>query len=381
MCRIWLLLALLLSGIVSRAKTPDNYNRALVMDYFQEQAYDKVIDYLKQVTGNRSSRYLLDLGYCYYMQGDNLNAIKAFSEILRMDSVNHAAHLYLAQIYERMRVKGEALDHYLVLTKLSPRQYRYWQSAADLFSQQQEKDSALRYIAKSYELNPASASVTLQYARILQAAKQPDKAMEIVDAFLGHDSTNASIVSKKIELCFKQEDYDAVIDWGAKLPAVYEEAPTAYVHLAYSYLNQKQFEKSLALCDTLIKSNMSSESILYCAAMSHSALKNYVESNRLLDECLNLNLLKDAPLYFRAKATNYENLGQYQQAAKNYDTSYYIFHNSYDLYLAGWLYEQKLNNKAKASDYYKRYLRNTKMASTAADRKIEAYIKEYLAKP
>ncbi|MCH5600713.1 tetratricopeptide repeat protein [Niabella ginsengisoli] len=194
------------------------------------------------------------------------------------------------------------------------------------------------------------------------------------------DSSSVAVINKKISIRYKEKDYKAVIFWGEKLLRDSVQPLSAvgpYIHLAYSYLNTNKIEKSLNLCNWMNENNLSSETITYCQALCYSRQQNYTKSNELLNECIDLNIQKEAQIYFRAKADNYALMKNYTTAVREMDTSYYIFHDPIDLYLAGKVYDDQ-NNKAKASVYYKKYLSENKKPASPLEVKLENYMKEYL---
>jgi tetratricopeptide (TPR) repeat protein len=149
-----------------------------------------------------------------------------------------------------------------------------------------------------------------------------------------------------------------------------------YVNLAYSYLNVDSVDKSIAVCEWMIGNNKGGEQFLYCAALGYSKKKNYVRSNELLDDCIGMNIQKEALLYLNLKSDNYEEMKLYKQAVNYHDTAYYIFHSPFDLYYAGRLYDKYLKNKAKAGFYYKQFMEKRKSSRNEGEERIVDYIPE-----
>src|SRR5690606_34977350 len=145
--------------------------------------------------------------------------------------------------------------------------------------------------------------------------------------------------------------------WGERMLQDSVRNARPLTSLAYAYLNTQQPDKCLELYQWMEKENMGNEPLTYCAAQAYALKKDYNTSNRLLDECLTQNIMTPAITYFRAKADNYENLKQYKKAIAQHDTSYYIFHSPYDLYYKARVYDVHLNNKAQASLFYKKFIK------------------------
>lgn len=354
------------------------YDRKITQAYFQNQDYENAALYLKTIDKGDDLQVHLDLGYAYFMAENYLSAINYYRRALGKDPQNQSAHLYLAQSFDYRMQPDSSLFYYKQLTVLYPGQYKYWQKAAQHFSRQRYEDSALFYFEKSFSLNPKSGEVAAQYAGALAAKKDIDRAMSIINAFLKQDSSNTDVIIKKMDLSFGQNKHYEVIFWGEKLLRDSVSSPSAFTKLAYSYLNTQNYDKSLALYNKMESENMSNESLVYCAALCNSAKENYKESNRLLDLCLKQNLLPSASIYLRAKAENFEAIKDFKKTIQHYDTSYYIFHNPIDLYLAGRIYDQHLKNRDKAGAYYLRYLKQKKAPSGEMEKMLFEYMQAYL---
>lgn len=374
-----LVISILVSSSLFAIAQNSAYNRESLMQMFQNQDYEGASAYLKgiQPQGNYL-QYYLDLGYSYYMQNLFTEANATYQQAYNLDTNNIQANLYLADIYSRQRVNELAYGHYKRLIRIDPSAYRYWQSAATSLERMKEYDSAYNYIEKSYALRPQSPSVTYQYAEAMQRKKMLDEAEKIVDSYLSVDSLNDMIVSKKIDISFKKSKNNEVIFWGERLWNANSQAAGALTTLAFSYLNTGRLDKCLELYSWMDEQNMKNESLTYCAALAHARKKNFAKSNELLEECIDNNILKEAVIYLRAKADNYEAVKDYNRAVAYYDTSYYLFQMPADLYHAGSIYDRGLKNKARASAYYKRYLQRKGAPQNNTDKQIADYIKEYL---
>ena len=362
----------------ANAQSPAVYDRSTVIEFFQNQEFEKAIAYLKTIPQPAGIQYDMDMGYANFSIGHYLYAIPYYKNIYEKYPDNYLANLYLAQSYNLRKEFDSALFYYKNLTVLRPEHVLHWLNTVTLFSRLREADSALHYSAQSYAIHSTSGSIVTQYAKLLIAKKQQEKARKIIDDFLKSDSSDTDVIAQKIEMSFKTDQHKEVIFWGEKLLRAAAEAPVAYTRLAYSYLNTKQIDKSLWLCNKMIDENIVGESILYCAALCQAAKKNYDASNELLDKCLEQNLLKDAIIYLRAKAGNYAAVKNFSKAASYYDTSYYIFHKPIDLYLAGSVYDENLKNKSKASSYYKKFVSQTKSPANDVEVKLFKYIDAYL---
>lgn len=355
------------------------YDRKTVQDYFQNQDFEKAVNYLCNIPDElKTVQFFIDKGYSLFMLEKYNEAKSDYLIAYQKEPQNLQANLYLADIYNRQRKYDSSLLYYQNLILLQPGQYKFWQSAATCWDMMKENDSAFIYIKKSYSLNPKAASVAYQYAEALQYKKLSDEAETVINNYLKADSSNELIISKRIDMSFKSNKYKDVIFWGKRLLLDSAIAPGSYTKLAFAYLNTGQSEKSLNVYNWLDVRNMNNESVKYCAALAYARMNNFVVSNQLLGECIDNNILKDAKIYYRAKADNFERLKLYSKAIAYFDTSYYIFQDPIDLFYAGSIYDRDLKNRAKAIFYYKKYMLQKTKSPNESNARISDYIKEYL---
>ncbi|MCH5714958.1 tetratricopeptide repeat protein [Niabella hibiscisoli] len=312
------------------------------------------------------------------MNDEEKSALPVYQAVYQQDPSDGPANLYLAIIYQRLKKYAYALGHYKNLTVLQPAQYKYWFYASTIYNALDERDSAFAYNEKAYLLNPRAANVVLRYSSGLAYKKEQKRAVAVIDSFLLSDSTNEEVVARKINYSARENKYKEVIFWGERLLKDSAIQPSAYISLAYAYLNTKKLDQCLALCDWLELQGMKSEPTTYCAALCYAQKKDFARSNLLLDECLKQNLLEEAKTYFRSKADNYEKTKEYKKAIAQYDSSYYIFQNPYDLYYKARVYDVNLNNKTQASVFYKKFIAEKQKPEGPTEEKLFNYIKEYI---
>ena len=372
-------LTLLFSPFFALAQQP--YDRSPLTIFYQNQEYEQAINYLKSLpAGKETLQYKADLGYAYFMD-ENFTASRAeYSGIYQQQPTHKQANIYLAQLFDMMMEADSALFYYRHLTQLQPDNYRYWQNAARLFTQLKDLDSALVYIKKSNAINPRAGKVLVQYVNLLIQVKRPAPIDTLLNQFLSRDSSNKDVIAKRMDYSFNKPkpDYRTVIFWGERLLKDSADVVLPYVNLAYSYLNTDSVDKSIALCEWMLLNGKGGEQFLYCAALGYARKKNYTRSNELLDECIALNIQKEAVRYLNAKSDNYEEMKQYQMAVNYHDTAYYIFHSPFDLYYAGRLNDKYLKNKTKATAYYKQFMDKRRPSRNEGEERVVDYIKDYL---
>ena len=355
------------------------YDRSRLIDLFQNDDYEGAVTWLNSLSGlSGDQRFQSDLGYALYMKGDLERSKAALHAVLAQDPGNQRANLYLARGNEDLDRPDSALVYYLRLTRIVPANFRHWQKAIQLYNGMAMYDSALACSVSGYNHNPASGLLAVQYANALIRRKQTVRADSLVSDFLLRDSGNRDVIIKKIDIASNRSNHREVIHWGEKLLKDSADLTVPFINLAYSYLNVDSVDKSIYICEWLIGNNKAYPQVLYCAALGYARKKDFVQSNKYLDKCLELSILKEAITYYNGKSDNYEELKQYKLAASYHDTSYYIFQKPLDLYYAGRLYDKYLHNPSKAAAYYKRFIKERKTPASSEEIRIFEYIDGYL---
>ncbi|RYZ52106.1 MAG: hypothetical protein EOP49_10340, partial [Sphingobacteriales bacterium] len=270
-------LFILLAGLIldySPAYSQPGYDRTRLTDFYQSNDYEGAVSWLQsQPVDHGNLQFLADLGYAYFMNEDFASAKTSFLTVFRQRPDNPQANLYLAQVYEEADLPDSALYHYLLLTKLRPGNYRFWQKSTQLYITSTMYDSALSCVQKGYAANPRSGKLAVQYANVLVIQKQAAKADSLLNRFLQTDSSDKEVIARKIDLASKKSDHAAVIYWGEKLLADSADMVLPFVNLAYSYLNVDSVNKSIYVCEWLIGKNKGYAPVLYCAALAYAKKK------------------------------------------------------------------------------------------------------------
>ncbi|WP_114792052.1 hypothetical protein U0035_09380 [Niabella yanshanensis] len=350
------------------------------LQYFlQIRDYDNAIEWLLAHEPEGYSRnHYLTLGYCYYMNNQERQALQPYQKVYDQESHELQANLYLGLINQQIREYGRALLFFRNLTILYPSNYKYWLYTASVFQSLQFSDSSFFYSEKAYIINPKASDAALRYCHALLLSQKRNEAIKVINDFLKSDSTKPEIISQKINFSDYDKKHKEVIFWGERLLRDSVKSARPLTSLAYAYLNTEQPDKCLELYKWMEKESIGNESLTYCASQAYAQRKDYVASNRLLDECLAQNIMRPAITYFRSKADNYENVKQYKKAIAQYDSSYYIFHSPFDLYYKGRVYDIFLNDKKQASVFYKKFLAEKQKPETPLEEKLFHYIGEYL---
>lgn len=106
------------------------------MQFYQNQEYARAIEYLLPYATDFSDsiQYNDDLGYAYYMNDQDEEAMSFFKKVYFFKPSDIMANLYIAQIFAGRVEQDSSLFYYKNLISYSPSNYHYWQRAGEIFS-------------------------------------------------------------------------------------------------------------------------------------------------------------------------------------------------------------------------------------------------------
>jgi len=354
-----ILLFLLLASyyyIPAYAQQKDSIDKALVVNWFQDQQYEQAATYLQSRVNPANTNHLALLGYAYYQWGKWPETIHAYQQILQLDSQHISAHQYLAAIYTQQENPGSAIPHYQKLISLRPQQALYYRQLSFAYFAARAQDSGFACLQKAYALNPSDAKVVVRLAEEWMDQQRYAAADSVLQPYLATDSLQTSVIIPAIKNAFYRKDYPRAIALGQRLIRLKVISATAYTYVAAACYYNKQYQECIYVNDFLTTQQLNSEATMYYAAMAYTALKDYTRSNELLQLCIDLSKSKSLDDYYTAMGANYENMESYKKATVCLDTAYYLFHSPLRQYSIARIYDQFLQDPAAAKRYYRRYL-------------------------
>jgi tetratricopeptide (TPR) repeat protein len=328
-----------------------------VMDYFQNQQFEEAISYLLPAVAHDSANLQLlgFLAYAHFMNDNTSDAKKYYQQILSIDSNNIAANQYLAVINSNTNpALAQSFTHRLIT--LLPGKASFNRNMAELLKKTNQKDSALLYYNRAYEMAPGDYKNAVGLSDILIDKKNYARADSILENGLAKDSLNISYLKLRIRSAYEAKDFQMAVLPGERLLRLADISLSPLTQLALAYYNLKMYTDCIRVCTYMLSNELDIESIYYYEAKSFAKLKNFTKSNELLQVCLTKAISKTAELYYYNLGDNYEAMNQFTTAVKQYDSAYYLFKSPLMKYYSGHIYENNLKNEKLALKYYRLYL-------------------------
>ncbi|MCG8571043.1 MAG: tetratricopeptide repeat protein [Spirochaetes bacterium] len=192
--------------------------------------YKEAIKIAKEVLSKKPNDFEAHyyLGECYYQEGKHELALiefKAADKIGQFGSGINEADIRdrLAELYIEFNNFDEALKEYALLQKISPEDYYVYYKMGNLFEKKQQRNQAIKYYAKSFQLKGNYPPALLSLGVLLYEAKKYGDAEKMLEKanrlepdnfkaqfYLGmanKSSNNAKKAIKYFELAQKGKDF------------------------------------------------------------------------------------------------------------------------------------------------------------------------------
>ncbi|WP_173003085.1 lipopolysaccharide assembly protein LapB [Chitinophaga sp. SYP-B3965] len=359
------------------AMAQDNIDKALLMDYFQEQQFDKAIQYLEGVKPQQANGLAL-LASAYYQSGQMMPAEKYYTLVLAQDSNHIQAHQALGNIARQQKQPLLAIAHFEKLVALRPTNPLYYKqlsiACGNVVGLQ---DSAFNYMWMAYQLNPKDVSVVTALSADLIDEKEYARADSLLKQYMLIDSSQVMVISQLVKTSYLQKDFSSATLYGERLMAMNALELTAFSYLSVSYYALKKYDSCIIVYDktaAMTRGN-APETIIYYAGISYARMKQFDKSNELIQRCIDLAKSKSLDSYYATLADNYEQMKQFRRAISYYDTSYYLFKDPMRQYGIGRIYEQHLQDPLNAKKHYRQYVKDAK-PENKEEESIHTYVKE-----
>lgn len=370
-------LSLFAALLCASAMAQDKVDNDLLMNYLQDQQYDQVIRYMQQTVQPQHPNGLVILANAFYQNAQYPEAAAHYQKILDIAPDHVTAHQQLGNIAVQQHQYTAAIPHFRRLTELRPGNSNCWKQLARACTNVVGmQDSASDFMEKAYAINPLDPAVVASIAEEHLEREAFSQADSVLKKYYQADSSNVNINVLLVKSAYKMEAFGEAVRFGSKLMEQRAFAPLAYMYLAVTYYNLKQYDSCIRVNDFMAElMGETPETVKFYAALSYAELKQYDKSNALLLECITMAKSKSLDSYYTALAGNYEKMKNYRAAISNYDTAYFLFQDPMRQYGIARIYDQHMQDPQKAKRHYQLYLRSAK-PETKNQTDIHTYVKE-----
>jgi tetratricopeptide (TPR) repeat protein len=129
----------------------------------------------------------VDLGYAYFLNEDNEDAIKQYKVALDLDENDYNAHLNLGIVYNDEKRFDDALQSAMKASELSPRDYKGHLLKGIAYRNLKMYKDASEALTQADKLMPGNTDIIYEVGMVAEAQGKKDAAEEIYKQALSFD--------------------------------------------------------------------------------------------------------------------------------------------------------------------------------------------------
>jgi tetratricopeptide (TPR) repeat protein len=156
---------------------------------FDQTQLKKQFEYYKgQVDAQPNEpKHRVNLGYSYFLLGDNEEAIKQFKVALDIDKNYYDAYLNLGIVYSEDGRHDEALKMAEKAIKIAPRDYKSNLLKGTAYRNLKMYDEAIETLSKANELMPGNTDIITELGKVAEDQGDKKNAEELYKEALNYD--------------------------------------------------------------------------------------------------------------------------------------------------------------------------------------------------
>ncbi|RBQ10092.1 tetratricopeptide repeat protein [Pedobacter miscanthi] len=353
------LLALFSFSLTIYAQNGDVLDKEKLFDFYQSQRYADAAQYLKSIYGDAPDDFktLSQIGYCFLMAGNNVEAEKFYSKAYTLQPLNLPILFSLGSISSKRGNTEKAKRYYGEVVKIDSNNFSVYKLLANMYSSPKEDSVRLIYLLKANKINPLEGDVAVDLAEVHSGYQQYEKAYDVLDIAIKGDSDNLVLQRAKLPIANQLKRYAEVITSGEKL--LKDGADAGVIKdVAKAYYYTKKYQKAIDLFKMLEAAAMQNEATLYYTSLSYRALKNYAQAATYTKKTIDEAISPNTSSYYSLLGLVYEENNQLTLAGAAYKKGlqFKIVPTLY--YRMAVFYDTRMKQPGNALKYYMLYLKS-----------------------
>lgn len=360
-------LSLNIFGFLGFAQNIANVDKEKLFDFYQNQRYGDAAQYLKSIYGDNANdlKVLTQIGYCFLMAGNNVEAEKFYSKAYQLQPQNLPVLFSLGSINSKRGNSEKAKLYYGEIIKIDSNNFSVYKLLANLYTS--PKDSMkMAFLTKANKINPTESDVAGDLADLYSMYQDYEKAYKTLDIAITADTDNLVLQKAKLPIANQLKKYNEVIISGEKLLKDGSDAGVLK-DVAKAYYYTKKYQKAIDFFKLLESASMQNEGTLYYTSLSYRELKNYnmaaIYAKRTIEEAISPNTSS----YYSLLGLIFEENSKLTNANAAYKKGLTFKANPTIYYRLAILNDTKLKKGKAALTYYDLYLKSKPDLATDKD--------------
>lgn len=157
-------------------------------DFDQGRLKEQFEYYKDQVDAQPNDpKHRVNLGYSYFLKGDNKNAIKQYQVALELDKKYYDAYLNLGIVYNDEERLDDALKMATKTVEIAPRDYKGHLLKGTAYRKLKMYDEAVETLSKANEIMPGNTDIITELGKVAEDQGDKKNAEELFKEALNYD--------------------------------------------------------------------------------------------------------------------------------------------------------------------------------------------------
>lgn len=349
------------------AQTSGTLDKEKLFDLYQTQRYGDAANYLKSVYGEEVSdvKILSQIGYCYLMSGNNVEAEKFYLKAYGRQTQNLPVLFSLASLNSKRGNIEKAKLYYGEIVKIDSNNFSVYKQLANLYSSNADS-MKLVYLLKANMINPTEGDVAYDLADVYMTMQKREKAYKVLNIAIDADTGNIILKKAILPVANFLKKYNEVILSGEKILKV-DQDPLVIKDVAKAYYYTKNYAQAASLFKLLETMGLQNEATLYYSSLCYRAMKNFPLAKDYTKKTIEEAISPNTADYYALLGLIYEETDQLPQANKAYKKGLEFKAVPTIYYRLAILYDTKYKQVKQAEKYYALYLKSKPNPETDKD--------------
>lgn len=157
----------------------------------QNDKAEKQIQYYQSLVDQKpnDADLRVQLGYSYFLNGDNKNALKQYQVAKNLDNKNYSAYLNLAIVYDKEKRNDDALQMAIKAAVLAPQDYKSQLLKGRSYRKLKMYKEATAALQEAYRLKPGNTDIVYEAGLVAEDQGKKKEAEKIYKEALSYDPT------------------------------------------------------------------------------------------------------------------------------------------------------------------------------------------------
>ena len=313
-------------------------------ELIQNQQFQKAIVAIEALDSLEQDYYLEKKAYCAYQLGRFPAAKQSCLRILKQDTFNIKANLFLSQIYEAELDIPKAILHASHLLRFDSTNSSTYKKLGRLYNKANLKRLAKQYFERSLQFNSADVATLLELSDLANSEQEWEIADDYSDRILAIDSMNVRGLLAKAKSRYGQRKYADVVKYLEKTKGKLDLTPYFQKILGYSYLQIDSLDQSIFILENLLYREQA-EHTYYYLAMAYGKKEEWAKSTYFYEKATEAGISKNIENYYASMAVTHKEQSNWKDAFDCYEQAFHFSNDPIHLLrkaqLAEWYYEDK----------------------------------------